>query len=143
MHQPLRYWPGPPPFAAMSANWSGGGGGFAGGGATGTYGSQQMLPFNNEQVTTLATGLICIGSADGRIIPLVPLGAQSGPTVANADASPLSTGLVCILSNGKVVPAGQQQATPFSNGPSTAATGLICIWGTDGKIIPLNMCGGG
>jgi len=143
MHQPLRYWPGPPPFASYGANWSGGGGGFAGGGATGTFGAgQHLAPVNNEQVTTLAEGLICIGSADGRLIPLLPFNANGAAPMAGAEVSPLARGLICILSNGKVVPASQQSA-PFSAGQATpAATGLICIWSTDGKVIPMNLCGG-
>lgn len=87
MHQPLRYWPGPPPFAAYGNGWTGGGGSFSGGGASGSFGaSSGLAPFNNEQVTTLATGLICIGSADGRLIPLVPMDGLSPASTGDASA---------------------------------------------------------
>lgn len=143
MHQPMRYWPGPPPFLPYSANWSGGGGGFAGAGATGTFSSGAFAPFNNsEQVTTLAEGLICIGSADGRLIPLLPF-ANGGAAPMSGEVSPLARGLICVLSNGKVVSAGQNSNIgAFSNGQAAPAGAACVIWSTDGKIIPMNMCGG-
>jgi len=139
MHQPLRYWPGPPPFAPMNTNaWAGGGGSSSGGGATGTYGSHLSQPFNNEQVTTLAIGLICIGSADGRLVPLVPLASTPMPY---ADPSLLATGTICVLSNGKVV-AANQQVGAYSNGQVSPSTALCLILSNDGKLIPMNLCGG-
>lgn len=146
MHQPMRYWPGPPPFATYggaSGNW-GNGAGFGSGGL-GPFGASQGIAIaGNEQVTTLATGLICIGAADGRLIPLVPMSSGAPSPFASNEVAPLASGLICVLSNGKVIPAAQQGApSPLSNGqPTTAATGLVCIWGTDGKVIPMNLCGG-
>lgn len=163
MHQPLRYWEGPPPFAPFAGvsppvgtygvgnrgAWTGGGGSFGGAGASAPFTSGQLSIFSNpanqtNQATPLASGLICILSADNRLVPLVPQQGAAGSSPFGTDASPLANGLVCLLSNGQMITMSQQPATgPFATGQSAPmATGSICMWSTDGKIIPMNMCGG-
>lgn len=143
MHQPMRYWPGPPPFSTYGGATGSWGNGAGFGGGIGPFSNTALAVQNNEQVTTFAEGLICILGTDGRLIPFLP---QTGATPLSSapDASPLAKGLICVLSNGKIVAPNQQAATgPFSTGPVSPSIAACVIWSTDGKIIPMNLCGGG